>query len=733
MLGENVPTTTHEAVIRLNDITEKVQSYNPTADIDVIRRAYVFSAKVHQGQVRLSGEPYLTHPLHVAWILTEFNMDAFTIATGLLHDTVEDTLTTLESIQEIFGEEIATLVDGVTKIGKISFHSYQERQAENFRKMVLAMAKDIRVILIKLADRLHNMRTLEFLPADKRELIAQETHDIYAPIANRLGIGWLKNELENLSFYTLKPEVYHQLSEKLEGKRTELDRYAQDVIDIIQKQLKSAGIDADLQSRIKHIYGIYKKMLDQEIDFEEVYDIVAFRVIVGNIKDCYGSLGIIHSLWKPVPGRFKDYIAMPKPNMYQSLHTTVIGPKGERIEVQIRTAEMHKIAESGIAAHWTYKEGGAAFKSDDKKSYDWLQRLIESQNNLKDPGEFLKSVKMDLFLEEVYVFTPKGEVKAFPRGATPLDFAYSIHTDVGNTCVGAKVNGKLVPLKYELKNGDAIEILTNKNQNPSSDWIRYVVTSRAKQKIRHWIVNEQRERSLALGKEILEKEFKKYGLNFQKLMNSQQLKNAADELKTKNIEDLIIKVANARITTNQVLEHFVPPEKLHKHLKPKEPDEIETKKPKKKKGTTGILVKGVSDMMFRYAKCCNPVPGDDIVGYISRGRGVIVHTTDCPNVEKFEMERVVEVSWEVPRKETDKDLYNSKIIVVCSDKRGVLAKIASAISEAEANISEAKITKRSDQRSVCEFFLEIRNLDHLKRVMKSVEKEPDVYSVDRVM
>jgi len=734
MLGENVPNSTHEAaVIRLNDIIERVQSYNPTADIDVIRRAYVFSAKVHQGQVRLSGEPYLTHPLHVAWILTEFNMDAFTIATGLLHDTVEDTLTTLETIQEIFGEEIAILVDGVTKIGKISFHSYQERQAENFRKMVLAMARDIRVILIKLADRLHNMRTLEFLPDDKRDLIAQETIDIYAPIANRLGIGWLKNELENLSFFTLKPEVYHQLSEKLEGKRTELNLYAKDVIDIIQKQLKAAGIDADLQSRIKHIYGIYKKMMDQEIDFEEVYDIVAFRVIVGNIKDCYGSLGIIHSLWKPVPGRFKDYIAMPKPNMYQSLHTTVIGPKGERIEVQIRTAEMHKIAESGIAAHWTYKEGGAVFKSDDKKSYEWLQRLLESQDNLKDPGEFLKSVKMDLFLEEVYVFTPKGEVKAFPRGATPLDFAYSIHTDVGNTCVGAKVNGKLVPLKYELKNGDTIEILTNKNQNPSSDWIRYVVTSRAKQKIRHWIVNEQRERSLVLGKEILEKEFRKYGFNFQKLINSQQLKSAADELKTKNIEDLIIKVANARITTNQVLEHFVPQEKIHKHLKPKEPDEIETKKPKKKKGTTGILVKGVSDMMFRYAKCCNPVPGDDIIGYISRGRGVIVHTSDCPNMEKFELERVVEVSWDMPSKETDKELYNSKIVVVCSDKRGVLAKIASAISEAEANISEAKIAKRNDQRSVCEFSLEIRNLDHLKRVMKSVEKEAEVYSVDRII
>lgn len=733
MVGENVHTIPHETVIRLNDIIEKVGAYDSSADLDVIRRAYVFSAKVHQGQVRLSGEPYLTHPLHVAWILTQFNMDAHTIATGLLHDTVEDTLTTLEEIEDVFGSEIAVLVDGVTKIGQISFHSYQERQAENFRKMVLAMAKDIRVILIKLADRLHNMRTLGFLPAQKRELIAQETLDIYAPISNRLGIGWLKNELENLSFYTLKPEVYHQLSEKLEGKRTELNLYAKDVIAIIHKQLASAGIDAELQSRIKHIYGIYAKMRDQEIDFEEVYDIVAFRVIVGNIKDCYGSLGIIHSLWKPVPGRFKDYVAMPKPNMYQSLHTTVIGPKGERIEVQIRTEEMHKIAESGIAAHWTYKEGEASFKSNDKKSYDWLQRLLESQNNLKDPGEYLKSVKMDLFLEEVYVFTPKGEVKAFPKGATPLDFAYSIHTDIGNTCVGAKVNRKLVPLKYELKNGDAVEILTNKSQNPSSDWLRHVVTSRAKQKIRHWIVNEQRERSLALGKEILEKEFRKYKLNFQKLMNSQQIKNAADKLQTKNIEDLIIKVANARITTNQVLEFFVPVEKIHKHLKPKTPDEIEIKKPRSKKGGTGILVKGVSDMMFQYAKCCNPVPGDDIVGYISRGRGVIVHTSDCPNVEKFEMERMVEVSWDIPTRTTDGELYNSKIVVVCSDKRGVLAKIASAISEAEANISEAKITKRNDQRSVCEFSLEIRNLDHLKKVIKSVEKDPDVFSVDRVM
>ncbi len=715
-------------MIRLNDILDKVQAYLPDSDLDIIRRAYVFSAKVHQGQLRLSGEPYLTHPLEVASILADLNMDIPTVSTGLLHDTVEDTFTTLENIRELFGDEVTTLVDGVTKISRMSFSTHQERQAENVRKMIIAMAKDIRVILVKLTDRLHNMRTIEYHPREKQEEIAQETMEIYAPLANRLGVGWIKNELEDLAFMTLMPNVYENISKKLDLKRRELKKYSDEVINFIGGELEKNGIDARLQSRIKHVYGIYSKMRDQKIEFDEVYDIIAFRVIVKTLKDCYGSLGTLHSLWKPVPGRFKDYVAMPKPNMYQSLHTTVIGPRGERIEIQIRTEEMHRIAQKGIAGHWRYKEGTKDIKKEDEKRYEWLQRLIEWQNDLKDPTEFLKTIKMDLFPEEVYVFTPKGDVKAFRKGATPIDFAYNIHSDIGNTCVGAKVNGKIVPLKYQLINGDTIEILTKSKQKPSKDWLRYVVTSKAKQRIKHWLIEEQKERSISLGKEILEKEFKKYALNFQKLLRSKKMKEATESLKTKNINDLLSRIANAQITTTQVLEFFVPKEKIEESRRVKKTPEVKRKKDKVPIKKTGVLVRGEGDVMIRYAKCCNPVPGDEIIGFISRGRGVIIHKSDCSNILDFPETLIIEVEWDVK----EKSIYSTKIAVLCSDRKGVLASITTAISNAEANISGARISTTEDQKAMCEFELEINDLEHLKKVMRSIESTRDVISVERI-
>lgn len=715
-------------MIRLNEILDKVRGYSPEADLEVIKQAYVFSAMVHQGQVRLSGEPYLSHPLMVASLLADLNMDVASVATGLLHDTVEDTLTTLDTIEETFGKEITLLVDGVTKISQMSFSTREERQAENFRKMIIAMTKDIRVILIKLTDRLHNMRTIQFLKSEKREIIAQETLDIYAPLANRLGIGWMKNELEDLTFLVLKPDIYRELLKQVESKRDELKKYSREVMKIIEKELNKNNIKALLQNRIKHLYGIHNKMVVQKISFKEVFDIVAFRVIVKSIKDCYGALGIVHSLWKPVPGRFKDFIAMPKPNMYQSLHTTVIGPKGERIEIQIRTEEMHMISEKGIAAHWRYKESKGKIKKKDQESYEWLTRLYDWQQDVEDPREFIKTVKIDLFPEEVYVFTPKGDVRAFPVGATPIDFAYSVHTDIGNACSGAKVNGKLVPLKYKLQNGDTIDIITSKKQKPSKDWLRIVATPKAKQKIKHWFITEQRERSISLGRDILEKEFKKNGINFQKKQKSRHMNKAIEKLKAKNFDDLLSKVGNAKVLVKDVLEFFIPKEEI------KETVDIEAIKLKdidkksKVKRTSGVLVRGVDDIMVRYAKCCNPLPGDRIIGFISRGKGLTVHNINCSNLLDFPSERLLEVEWDIGFEE---GVYTSKILVSCENKKGVLGTIATTISDEDANITEVFVNVEND-KAKCEFILEIKNLNHLKKIIKSVEKKKNIISVERI-
>ena len=714
-------------MLRINDIVDRVLSYSPNADVDLIRKAYVFSAKVHIGQVRLSGEPYLIHPLEVTGILTQMKLDAASVATGLLHDTVEDTLTTLKDIQENFGEEVANLVDGLTKISRISLRSPEEGQAENFRKMILAMVKDIRVVLIKLADRVHNMRTLQYHSSEKQAEIAQETLDIYAPIANRLGIDWIKSELQDMAFRYLHPDIYEDIQSKIAKKEKERSSYIDEVRKNLMKKLYENRIEGEVSGRLKQIYSIFEKMRDQNIDFDQVYDITAFRVVVHTIKDCYDVLGIIHSIWKPIPGKFKDYIGLPKENMYQSLHTAVIGPYGERIEIQIRTHEMHKIAEEGIAAHWKYKEQKEVEEADDKR-FTWLRQLLEWQHVLKDDAEFIESVKVDLFPNEVYIFTPKGSVKQFPLGATPVDFAYSIHSDVGNHCLGAKVNGKIVPLKYELRSGDTIEILTSPNQKPSKDWLKNVKTSRAKTKIRQWFKTEEREKSIALGKEILEKELRKYDLQQAKLLKSGDLAKVATEFSFQGVEDLLAAVGYGKVTANQIIGKIIPQEKLEQQ-KQQEEGKLKRIFQKFTRGSKdALLIKGVDNVMVRYAGCCNPLPGDKVIGFITRGRGVTIHAADCPNTLDDDPNRKVEVEWD----STKEYSYPVRIRVFSEDKKGLLAEISSSMSSNEANITNARVDTTEERRAIGTFEVEIRDLSHLKKVLKDLEKIRGVHRVERM-
>ncbi len=715
-------------MLRFNDILDRLISYNPNADTDLLKKAYVFSAKVHLGQTRLSGEPYLTHPLEVTGILTQMKLDIGTLATGLLHDTVEDTLTTLDEIRDNFGHEISQLVDGVTKISRISIRSSEESQAENFRKMILAMVKDIRVILVKLADRLHNMRTLQYHLPEKQAEIAQETLDIYAPLANRLGIDWIKTELEDLAFKHLYPDIYEDLQRKIAKREKERHRYIDEVKRTLMKKLYENKIEGEVTGRLKQIYSIYLKMKDQNIDFDQVYDITAFRVIVNSIKDCYDVLGIIHSIWKPIPGKFKDYIGLPKENLYQSLHTAAIGPYGERIEIQIRTREMHRIAEEGIAAHWKYKEGKPLDEADDKR-FTWLRQLLEWQRDLKDDQEFIESVKVDLFPHEVYIFTPKGDVKEFPVGATPVDFAYSIHSDIGNHCVGAKVNGKIVPLKYEFKSGDTVEILTSPNQKPSKDWLKFVKTPRAKTKIRQWFKSEEREKSIVLGKEILEKELRKYDLHLAKVIKSGELEKVAGEFGFQGAEDLIVAVGYGKVTANQIIGKILPPERLEKK---EQEEESRVKSLLQKITRTGpkdaLLIKGVDNVMVRYAGCCNPVPGDRVIGFITRGRGVTIHTVDCQSVVGEDSNRKVEVEWD----STKGYSYPVRIRIYSDDKKGLLAEISSSIASNEANITNARVETTDDQRAIGTFELQIRDLNHLKKVIRGLEKIKGIHKVERM-
>ncbi len=712
-------------VIRFNDILEKVTGNFPGADLSLIEKAYVYSAKVHQGQIRLSGEPYLIHPLEVAAILADMKMDIATVTAGLLHDTVEDTYATFDEIKELFGPEVGSLVDGLTKISKMTLATHEEQQSENFRKMLLAMAKDIRIVIIKLADRLHNMRTLEHLPPESQIKIAQETLDIYAPIANRLGIDRIKTELEDLSLRFLHPDEYRKLAEAVAWKKEEREKYIQEVSSIISEKLASYGLVGKVSGRPKHFFSIYRKMKAQNLEFEQVYDVIAFRLILATIKDCYEALGIIHSLWKPVPGRFKDYIAMPKANGYQSLHTTVIGPYGERVEIQIRTEEMNRTAEEGIAAHWQYKEG-KVFDPKDTKQFAWVRQLLEWQQDLRDPREFLETVKIDLFPDEVYVFTPRGDVKQFPIGATPVDFAYSIHTEIGHQCVGAKVNGKIVPLRYQMKNGDTIEIVTAPNHRPSKDWLKYVKTSRARTKVRQWVKAEARERSVDLGREICEREFKKYHLDLAKFSKSEEMKKVIKDFSLLSIDDLMAEVGYGNVSCKQIVGKLIPPEKLEKGKV--EESRLKRLAQKIRREPSGIQIRGIEDMMVRFGRCCNPLPGDKITGYITRGRGVTVHTADCPNILSSDPERLIQVSWNLK----EKAVHPVRARVIANDKKGLLADISSVLASSEINILRANIVTTEDKKAVGNFELEVRDLKHLQDAFRALTKLKNVLKVERV-
>jgi GTP pyrophosphokinase len=713
-------------LIRINDIIDRISEYHPAADLGVIERAYIYSARVHEGQVRLSGEPYLSHPLEVAGILSDLKLDAISVAAGLLHDVIEDTNAVPEEIEKLFGPEILHIVSGVTKLSSLSFHSSRARQAESLRKMFLAMADDIRVILIKLADRLHNMRTLQFHKAQKRKKIAGETLDIYAPIAARLGIYWIKNELEETSFKFFKPDEYSRIQNLVAKSRTEREKYMKTVKDYIQKKMDEANLKCEVLGRNKNYYSIYNKMISQNLPFEEIYDIIAFRIVLDSISQCYEALGLIHSMWKPIDHKFKDYVARPKPNMYQSLHTTVVGPFGERIEIQIRTGEMDRVAKSGIAAHWSYKEGKRIDENISEK-FAWIQDLVENQENFRDPGEFLENVRIDLFQNEVYVFTPRGEIKTLPYGATTVDFAYMIHTEVGNQTTGAKVNGQLVPLSYELKTGDIVEITTSKNHHPSKDWLKYVKTVKARSKIRHWIKTQEKERSISLGREMLEKAFRKEKLNFHTLAKSEQMAEVGSDFGFKTVDDLVANVGYGKITPLQVVRKIVPkqePEVDQKSIF----DKLVGRVTRKKRLKDGVLVKGVDDILIRFGKCCQPVPGDPIIGYITRGYGVTVHRTNCVNALRMNPERQIEVEWNQAASET----YPVKIQIISHDRVGLLADVVGNISKYGANILNASSETRENKMVDSYFTIGVEDTNHLDKILSAVRKVKLVQDVKRV-
>ena len=718
-------------MIRFETLLEKVRSYSPDADLELLRRAYVFSALEHKGQVRHSGEPYLVHPLEVADFLADMKLDVVAVAAGLLHDVVEDTLTTPERIAELFGPEIAHVVEGVTKIGAIPFSSSEERQAENFRKMLLAMVDDIRVVLVKLSDRLHNMRTLHHLPEERRTKIAQETLDIYAPIANRLGMSKVKNELEELSFRYLEPKAYEALRSKVEGKRKEAEGVIEDLTRTIRAKLEDAQVPViNLDGRIKRLYSIHLKLKRQKIDLERVYDFVALRVTTQSVKDCYAALGIIHQTWSPVPGRIKDFIAMPRPNGYQSLHTSVISEHGFPFEVQIRTEEMHRHAEEGIAAHWKYKEGRVGDHRDERY-FQWMRQLLEVQQEVRDPQEFMRNLKIDLYPEEVYIFTPKGEVKSLPRGATAVDFAYSVHTDVGNQCVGARINGKMVPLRTRLQNGDIVSIITQAGHKPSRDWLTFVATSRARGKIRHVLQGEERVRSIELGRRLFEKEARRFDLNPKTILESEALTTFASEYGAQKPEELLAHIGYGKLSARTVLQKAVP----SGQLKEKPPDSAVVSAVKRVLRTAPsedrIKVRGTDDVMVFRAKCCNPIRGERIVGYITRGKGVSVHSAACSNVLNlmFDPDRRIEVEWDSDG--TDQAPYTVRLTMQVEDRKGMLAEISAKVSDINTNITTMEARTGGDHQARIDMTVEIRDMKHLEKVIKSIKGVEGVLGVER--
>lgn len=717
----------------LEKLIAKVEQYNPQADMALIIKAYSFGDAAHEGQFRNSGEKFFIHPFHVAMILADLNMDTATIVAGLLHDVIEDTDITYEDMANEFSVGIADLVDGVTKLKKLEYKTKQENQAENLRKMVLAMAKDIRVIIVKLADRLHNMRTLEYMTDEKKKEKALETLEIYAPLAHRLGISKIKWELEDLSLRYLEPEKYYDLVEKVSRKRREREAYIQEIIHSLQKQLDDMNIHCEISGRPKNFYSIYKKMAIQGKDFEEIFDLTAIRVLVDTIKDCYGVLGIVHTLWKPLPGRFKDYIAMPKPNMYQSLHTTVIGDEGEIFEVQIRTYEMHRTAEYGIAAHWKYKEGKSKTESFDKK-LAWLRQLLEWQSDLKDPKDFMETLKIDFFTDEVFVFTPRGDVINLPEGSTPIDFAYRVHTDIGNSCVGAKINGRIVPLNYQLRNGNIVEIITSVNSNgPSRDWLDIVKSTQAKSKIRQWFKLKDKDTNAIKGKEALEKELKRQGYKVNEILREDWLKSIANKASINTVEDLYASIGYGNIRLNQVItklkDFYSEYYRTHHEEEFLKEQTKKTQERKKSKGSQGVSIRGIDNIKIRFAKCCNPVPGDEIIGYVTMGRGVSVHRTDCPNVKQStDPDRFLEVEWNVEKKAS----YNAEVQVKAIDRSGLLAELALRINDEDVGLVSLNARANRDKIVLVNMILEINDIEQLEGVMNRIRKIKNVIDVYRV-
>ncbi|MDY4575509.1 MAG: bifunctional (p)ppGpp synthetase/guanosine-3',5'-bis(diphosphate) 3'-pyrophosphohydrolase [Intestinibacter sp.] len=729
----------------LQEILDKIKNYAPSADVTPVVKAYQLAKSAHEGVFRKSGEPYIIHPIAVANILADLELDMEVIAAGLLHDVVEDTPYTYEDIKEMFGKDIADLVDGVTKLGKIKYQTKEESQAENLRKMFLAMAKDIRVILIKLADRLHNMRTLKYMPEEKAKYKAKETLEIYGGIAHRIGISKIKWELEDLALKYIDPEGYQELASKITKKRDQRQAYIDKIVKILEEKLKEVNINCEVSGRPKHFYSIYKKMKKKNKTFEEIYDLTAVRIIVDTVKDCYGVLGMVHTMWIPMPGRFKDYIAMPKPNLYQSLHTTVIGPDGDPVEIQIRTHEMHEIAENGIAAHWKYKEGITG-NHDTKmeQKLKWLRQMMEWEKDVKDPHEFLDALKEDVFNSQVYVFTPRGDVMELPAGSTPIDFAYRVHTNVGNKCTGAKVNGKIVPINYKLQNGEIVEVITSTNSpGPSRDWLSIVQTPTARNRIRQWFKKEKREENIERGTEILEKEFKRYNIPYKNASIQKFLGQVAKKFNQPSLDDLIATIGYGGIATSQVMPKVrdyynkeISRQEKEKRMQEKEKeikknyDEHEYAKKRKKKDS-GITVKGLDNILVRFAKCCNPLPGDDIVGYITKGRGVAVHRKDCTNInldDEFIKNRLVEVEWNNP----EKSKFEGEIKVIAVDRVGLLNDVIHIVSMEKLSMSGVNCRVLKDNTVNISILVEVNDINELKQLMKKIRSIPGVDEVSRM-
>jgi GTP pyrophosphokinase len=718
----------------VGELCRALVAYDASADVGLVQRCYEFAAERHAGQRRRSGEPYVVHPLGVAKTITELRLDVASVCAGLLHDCVEDTSATAEDIGRLFGTEVQFLVEGVTKLGQIPWTTREERQAENFRKMLLAMARDIRVILIKLADRVDNMRTLQHMPREKQERIARETREIYAPLANRLGIQWMKIELEDLAFRYLEPEEFKHLTDRMAETAGARGGYIQEVVDKLRSALVENEINAQISGRAKHLWSIFQKMKKTGRDLEQIYDVIAFRAITESVRDCYAVLGVVHSNWTPVPGRFKDFIALPKPNLYQSLHTTVIGPRAERMEVQIRTQEMHRIAEQGIAAHWKYKEGGKGLGADDGKAFAWLRQLMEWQRDLKDPTEFIETVKIDLFQDEVFVFTPKGDVKALPKGSTPIDLAYAVHSQVGEHCSGARVNGLIVPLRYALRNGDTVDILTSANQKPSKDWLKFVVTSRAKTKIRHYIRLEQRERSAQLGRDLLNRELRKRQSALASAERDGLLEDAATRLRAGTAEDFLVSIGYGRLSPEHAADAVLFDRQKAADAESDAPASPAAEAPAAarrappKRSIAGIRVQGEADILVKFAKCCSPVPGDSIVGFVSRGHGVVIHQRECQKALDLDPLRRVDVSWD----DEARTLRPVTVQVTCEDRPGLLASISKSFTENGVNISQAKCRTTEDGRAVNTFNVTVGHLDQLRTVLRSLGGIDGVVSATRL-